>query len=317
MTASAGRSDGPVDALLTHLLASDPTPLADDLPSWWSAAAPLRDRFAHPLERALALGLTAPTVGAAFVGGYRAALHRLVPSLGPHTRAALCASEDRGAHPRHINTRATATAEGFALDGAKRFVTGARDADALLVLAVESVSDDGTRAFAVLNVPPATEGVRLDEMPALPFAPEVSHATVTFDGVRASRDARLDGDGWRDLVKPFRTVEDLHVQAAVTAWILCALRRHGGADVVCERLVSHAVALRLLSDAAVEAPSTHVALAGSFANLEAITSSLDAWWPSAPEALSSMWGRDRALLAVARGAREARRARAWESLRGG
>lgn len=304
-----------MDALLTHLLTSDATPLADDLHAWWRAASSLRDRFAHPLERALALGLTAPSVGAAFVGGYRAALHRLVPSLGAHTRAALCASEDRGAHPKHINTRATVTAEGYALDGAKRFVTGARDADALLVLAVESVSDDGTRAFALLDVSPAAEGVRFEEMPALPFAPEVSHATVTFERVRVSREARLGGDGWRDLVRPFRTVEDLHVQAAVTAWLLGALRRHGGADAIAERLVSHAVGLRALADAAVEAPSTHVALAGSFANLEAITSSLDPWWPRAPEALSSMWMRDRALLTVARGAREARRAKAWTSLR--
>jgi acyl-CoA dehydrogenase len=115
-------------------------------------------------------------------------------------------------------------------------------------------------------------------------------------------------------VKPFRTVEDLHVQAAVTGWLLGVLRRHGGPQGAMERLVAHALGLRALADASVEAPATHVALAGCFAGLEAITSSLEGWWASAPGAVASGWARDRALLTVARGAREARRVKAWEGL---
>jgi acyl-CoA dehydrogenase len=305
-----------VDALLSHLLTTDPTALADTLPAWWRAAAPLRDRFEHPLERALALGLTAPSVGAAFVGGYRAALHRLVPSLGAHTTAALCASEDRGAHPKHIHTRLTRTGEGFTLDGIKRFVTGARDADALLVLAVTSIADDGTRAFGVVKVSPDAVGVRFEEMPATPFVPDVAHASVCFEGVALEAHARLDGDGWRDLVKPFRTVEDLHVQAAMTAWLLGVLRRYEGHPQALERLVAHALTLRALADMEVESAVTHVALAGAFATLDAIVTTLDAWWSDAPDEVASAWRRDRALLTVARGAREARRVKAWAMLRG-
>lgn len=302
------------DALLTHLLTSDPTPPAPALPAWWSATAALRDRFAHPLERALALGLVAPTVGAAFLSGYRAALHALVPALGAHTRAALCASEDGGAHPRAIAARATVTEHSVTLDGTKRFVTGARDADTLLVLASEGPRADGRSQLALVRVAPDSAGVRFEDMPATPFVPDVAHASVTFTNAVFSPDARLPGDGWNDYVKPFRTVEDLHVQAAITAFLLGAIRRHKRDELFCERLVAHALGLRALADAAVDAPSTHIALAGSFVNLDAILGGLDAWWMTVEPAARTQWERDRRILTVARSAREQRRVRAWQTL---
>ena len=50
--------------------------------------------------------------------------------------------------------------------------------------------------------------------------------------------------------------------------------------------------------------------------LDAIVTTLDAWWSDAPDEVASGWRRDRALLTVARGAREARRVKAWAMLRG-
>lgn len=305
-----------MDALLSHLLRSDPAPLDTALSSWWSAAAPIRERFDDTVERALALGLVAPSVGAAFVGGYRSALHRMVPWLGRHTRAALCASELRGAHPKHIETRVVALRDGLRLNGTKRYVTGARDADQLLVLAVTSVDADGRNLFSIIKVAPDAPGVTFEEMPATPFVPDVSHASVTFTKVHVAPEDKLYGDGWTEFVKPFRTVEDLHVQAAVTGLLLGVLRRHAGPENVFERLAAHALTLRALSVTTLNEPTTHVALAGSFSNLDAIIEALDAWWPTAPSELSESWTRDRMLLTVARNAREARRVKAWSALRG-
>jgi alkylation response protein AidB-like acyl-CoA dehydrogenase len=301
-----------MDALLARLVAGDATLAGDDLAAWWRACEPLRARCAHPVERAMALSLVAPTVGSAFVAGYRAALHALDPSLGPHTRAALCASEEGGAHPRAVNTRATVTSDGVTLDGTKRFVTGARDADVLLVLAAEGEPVDGRRAFALVRVPASAPGVTFEDMPATPFVPDVAHATVTFEGVRLAAAARLAGDGWSEYVKPFRTLEDLHVQAAITAWLVGALRRARGPGALIERLVAHALTLRALADATVDAAATHVALAGAFANLEGLLGALDGWMAQAPDDLRDAWARDRRVLTVARSAREQRRVRAWE-----
>ncbi len=91
----------------------------------------------------------------------------MLPALGADTRAALCASEDGGAHPRAIAARLS----GRALDGTKRFVTGARDADALLVLAARGESEGGRRDLVLARVDPDAPGVRFEDMPATPSSP--------------------------------------------------------------------------------------------------------------------------------------------------
>lgn len=299
---------------LSHLLTTDPSPAAPDLARWWPAVAPLRDAFPHPLDRALALGLTAPSVGGAFVASYRAALHALVPSLGVHTRAALCATEEVGAHPRAITTKVSPTPAGVVVDGAKRFVTGAHEADALLVLATRGADDDGRNLLSLVRVPAGAPGVALVAMAPTSFVPDVSHASVTFTAVALDADAVLPGDGWNRYVKPFRTVEDLHVQAGVTAWMIGALRRHAGPRPLVERLVAHAASLRALADQSPDDPTNHVALAGAFANLYGLFDAVESTWSDMPEALRADWLRDRRLMYVARDVRARRLEVAWAAL---
>lgn len=303
--------------VLTRLVAHDPTPAAGDIPTWWNATATLRARFSRSIDRAFVTALVAPTPGAAFLAGYHAAMGALVPSLGSDHRAALCATEDAGAHPRAIETRLVESAGGYTLDGVKRFVTGGRDADVLVVLATAGVTEDGRNRLALVTLPARTAGVTFDDMPELPFVPDVSHASVTFAGVKVAPEARLAGDGWTDYVKPFRTIEDLHVQAAVTAWLVGVVRRGDGDRALVERLVAHAASLLALADADRESPATHVALAGAFANLQAILDAMDTWWKVAPDDLRAMWERDRRLLRVASNARAQRLERAWAILRSG
>jgi alkylation response protein AidB-like acyl-CoA dehydrogenase len=300
--------------ILTRLVLHDPTPAGDDIAAWWNATAALRARFARSIERALVTALVAPTPGAAFLAGYHAAMGALVPALGGDHRAALCATEDGGAHPRTIETRLVETDGGYTLDGVKRFVTGGRDADVLVVLANAGVTDDGRNRLALVTLPARTAGVTFDDMPELPFVPDVSHTSVRFDGVRVGADARLPGDGWTDYVKPFRTIEDLHVQAAVTAWLVGVVRRSESDRGLVERLVAHAASLTALADTDRESPATHIALAGAFANLQAIIEAMDAWWKVAPAGLRAMWERDRRLLRVASNARAQRLERAWTLL---
>ena len=297
-----------MDEILTHLLTAAPAPLADAIPAWWDAAAPLRDRFARPIDRALALGLTAPTPGAAFLGGYRAALHAMIPALGPHTRAALCASEAGGAHPRAIEARL----EDGSLDGAKGFVTGARDADALLVLASRGDSGEGRRALVLARVDPGAAGVAFEDMPATPFVPDVAHCAVRFAGVTVTD--VLPGDGWGDHVRPFRTREDVHVSAALGAWLVGVARRGEASHALVERLLGALASLHALAGAPPSSPAAHVALAGALAQLHGAVEAMEAWWPEAPERERALWARDRRILGVARGAREQRLTRAWEAL---
>ena len=57
-------------------------------------------------------------------------------------------------------------------------------------------------------------------MPATKFVPEVPHAQLRFENLRIRESDILPGDGYDQYVKPFRTVEDIHVQAAVLSYLM-------------------------------------------------------------------------------------------------
>ena len=57
-------------------------------------------------------------------------------------------------------------------------------------------------------------------MPATKFVPEVPHAQLQFENLKVKEAEILPGDGYDQYVKPFRTVEDIHVQAAVLSYLM-------------------------------------------------------------------------------------------------
>jgi hypothetical protein len=64
-------------------------------------------------------------------------------------------------------------------------------------------------------------------MPPTRFVPEVPHARLAFDGVAVAHEDVLPGDGYERYIKPFRSVEDIHVTAAVLAYLLAEAGRRG------------------------------------------------------------------------------------------
>ncbi len=151
-------------------------------------------------------------------------------------------------------------------------------------------------------------------MPPTPFSPEIPHATLRFDGVRIAADRVLPGDGYADYLKPFRTIEDLHVHAALLGYLIGVGRRSSWPEVVLERAVALAVAARALAVAPPSDPAVHVALGGVLDLARHLVADTAAHWLSASEAERERWKRDLPLLAVAQRARGARLARAWELL---
>ncbi len=291
---------------LDELLAPPEVWPHEGLDAWWARALPLR-RERAPRAAALALGARADRLAYAFAGGYLAALDGLVPGRDPARAAALCATEAGGAHPRAIATRY----EDGRVHGTKAFVTLADRADELYVLAKEG-EEAGRPRLVLVRVDARAEGVSLAPLPEAPFVPEIAHAMVTLDGVPGER---LAGDGWDDYVRPFRTVEDVHVHLGLLGWLIATARRGGGLQVgAIEEALGAAAALYGLASEPPSAPSVHLALAGAIATSARILGALDldAW----SEDERARWLRDRALLSVAGRARAARRERAWERARG-
>ncbi len=171
-----------------------------------------------------------------------------------------------------------------------------------------------------MRVPTNAPGLRITAAPA-PFVPEIEHATVELTDVPVTEADILPGDGYADYLKPFRTVEDAHVHAALAAYLLGVARRRGWRDYT-ERMLALALATRAVATAEPKLATTHIALAGVLALAAREVADLEAHWAAAvtaagqasPDAEHARWLRDRPLLETAASARAARRERAWEQL---
>jgi acyl-CoA dehydrogenase len=285
------------------LLQRKEPPAVDTLAAWSDATRDAREMFAAPVDRALIGGALADRLGFAFAAGYGEALRALVPGLTGIT--ALCASESGGNHPRAIHT----TLANGELTGKKTWATVASLASSLLVVA-STGTVEGKNRLRLVRVAANAPGVTLRATSAA-FVPEIPHAEVELDHVRVADADILPGDGYDDYLKPFRTVEDAHVHAALVGYLIAVARRHELRDAI-ERLVALALATRAVALADPKVGANHVALAGVIALATDEVARLEAAWPAGTE--RERWQRDRLLLQVAGKARAARRERAWQQL---
>jgi acyl-CoA dehydrogenase len=304
--------------LLLFLLTAPPDAASfDSFAAWWGAHRELGARWRSPIDRAIAGGFAADRLGFAFAAGYHAALSALIPSLGPGAFAALCATEDGGAHPRAIRTSLVRGEDGrLVLRGKKRWATLASRADQLFIVASTGADQDGKNRLRVVRVGVDRPGLRIDVMPETPFAPEIPHAEVTLEGVPVEEADVLEGDGYDVYLKPFRTVEDVHVHGALLGYLVGVGRRYRWPAQVLERLSAALVCARSLAGELPSAPEVHIAVAGMLDETRRIVEETAGLWELVSEGERARWARDRGLLEVAGKARAARRERAWETLTG-
>ncbi len=301
--------------VLAALLVADPTPLAcEGVLEFWARHLAAASQANAPVDRALLGGFSADRVGYAFIAGYEAALASLLGRGGVEGIVSLCATEQGGAHPRAIEARLEERQGSLHLQANKRWATLATVASELVVLA--SLGDDaaGRRRLALVRVAREAPGVRVAKMPDPPFAPEVPHAEVAFEDVVVAPDQLLAGDAWEDDVKPFRTVEDVHVHAAVLGHAIALARRAAAPWSIVERLAALAIAVRALAERDPKAATTHVALAGALSDARALLAELEPSIAALGAEAAARWTRDRPLLEVASKARAARAERARERL---
>jgi acyl-CoA dehydrogenase len=257
------------------------------------------------VERAALGGRVADGLGWAFACGYEAALRRLLGSASGNQLASLAATEDGGGHPRAIRTALTQRdGGGWELAGDKSWVTLGAYAEVLLVVASTGQDDRGRNRLRVARVPSSRAGVSLEPGAPLPFAPEIAHARLQLRGVHVADDEILPGDGYDDVLKPFRTIEDTHVVAAALGWTVGVGQASAWDHGWTERAIATIVALRAIGQAEPSKPETHLALAGAMDLSRTLLASAD--WTSAPAATRARWERDRPLLDVASKVRAAR-----------
>lgn len=288
---------------------SSPDPSAASLDAWFERCQSAWQTHTDSAARALLAGVTADRLGFAFAGGYLAALQRLLNDPTPRL-SALCVTETGGNQPKHIDTTLTRDGDGWRLNGEKTFATLGDRAEWLWV-AASTGEIAGRRHITLVGIPASLQGVQLVPLPTLAFVPEIGHARVRFDNVRVAADALQSGDGYGDYVKPFRTLEDIHVSAACCGLLLGQALRHHWPEATA--LISLAHSWWQLANEPARAPATHLVLAGLMLQQQQLLESLT---PRIAEdaAFAARWQRDLPLLKVAEKARRQRTDNAWQQL---
>jgi acyl-CoA dehydrogenase len=133
--------------------------------------------------------------------------------------------------------------------------------------------------------------------------------------LRVGAGALLPGDGYDGYVKPFRTIEDIHVTLAVLGYLLREARSRGWPAIFTEQLVAALALLSQLASEDTRAAATHVALAGALHVAHRLYADAQPLWAAAGDDPAAVrWQRDAALFEVAGTARRQRAQRAWEHL---
>jgi len=288
----------------------------ESVADWWQRHREICRIYREPFDRAVADGFAADRVAWAFASGYQSALHALFPDAPDDRICALCVTEADGNSPKAIRSSFRKSAQGWLLNGAKRWTTLGPDGALFFIAARDEAAFGERPSIRVARVESTAPGLKIETMPATRFVPEVPHAQLQFENVPLQDTALLAGDGYTAYVKPFRTVEDIYVNAAVVAYLVREARRLGWPDTWIERCCSLLLSLEKLAAADPQSPETHLALAGALAIGGGLIAESEAYWQSAPaDPAAQRWQRDRELLKVASGPRAQRTKRAWELLR--
>jgi hypothetical protein len=192
------------------------------------------------------------------------------------------------------------------LSGRKDFVT-AGDAAEWLLIAARSEAPGDPVSLSLAVVYPDEPGVRLEKLPAIPLMPDISHGRLFLDNAQCEL---LAGDGWDAYVKPFRTLEDVYVLSAMTAWLYGIGQDSDWPQALQLRLLALLAGCAEVSRQAPNNAAGHVLLGGLFAQFEGLKVEIDQALADGPPHWAAMWQRDQAVMALAAGARGKRLAKA-------
>lgn len=258
-----------------------------------------------PFALAVYGGRVAATPGLAFLAGYQAAL-RALWAEAPEGIGALCATENRRLRPADMMTRL----HRMQLTGCKDFVTSGTSASWLLVPAREEEPGEPVR-LGLFVVHPDSTGVVLETGPPLPLIPDIPHARLRLERARGER---LEGDGWSDYVKPFRTLEDLYVLTALTAWLYGLGLQHHWPQGLVLRLSAVLVSGAEIARQPPHDFAAHVLLGALIEQFHVLRPELDSALEATAGPWVDLWRRDNAVLGLARNAQSRRLQKAMKAI---
>jgi acyl-CoA dehydrogenase len=122
---------------------------------------------------------------------------RWLPSIasGDVVASFALTEEGAGSNPAGLRTSATPDGDGWVINGSKRFITNATEAQLFVVFARTQPASDTSTGISVFLVPADSAGVEVGIKDAKMGQEGSRTADVTFTGVRVGPDALVGGDG--------------------------------------------------------------------------------------------------------------------------
>lgn len=272
----------------------------------------------EPIDRAISSGFLADRTAYAFVAGFRSALQRLFPLQPIEKLTAFCISEEGGNHPKFIKsslekTNVTSGDEViWKLNGRKKFITCASIADSLYVAASTGIDEKGRNRIKLVLLDRDSEGIEITPMENLPFIPEINHGIVELKDVVVKDSQIMPGDAYSRYVKPFRLIEDIHVNASLMGYLFRIACLFSWPREVREKLLAIIGGIRVVAMADPESPDIHIVFSGTQRIVDQLIQEIVPLWDETTEEIRDHWNRDIAIMTIGEKARIIRPAAAWK-----
>lgn len=208
-----------------------------------------------PIDKAIIGGFLCQQFSFAFLAGYQAALEKMFPTIASNELKALCVSEKGGGHPKIIQT----TLNNQQITGIKTYITAGSDADHLLVLCKTRETINGRPLLKIVHIPKNADGIEVTNFD-LPFMKEVKHGKLVLNNTTIEANQILEGDGYSDYAKPFRTFEDICVGTAYQAMLLRQAIDHQWDENLRDSILLNIYTLKNLLTLPPSAKETHLLL---------------------------------------------------------
>lgn len=272
-----------------------------------------------PVDCAFIAGAWSTAMAYAFAGGYQAALRALYPEANPHKIYAFAVTEKGGNTPKAIQTTLTRSGNQFLLKGEKTFITGIDAAETVLVAAwdayhIDAIGSD-RKNIKMVMLERESEGITFSKHAPMAFLSELSHGSMQLSNVRVEDEKILPGDGYDDYVKPFRTIEDIHVTSSLVGYLFSMGLKHRWPDTLQQQLFSILGQLRSIATLSAKDAGVHIALAGALDCFQLQLKRVGFQIELLPEETKLKWQQDKKIFGLASEARNKRTENAWQLLR--
>jgi acyl-CoA dehydrogenase len=170
MSSSENRSD--VDRLVNILLTGSLVRKTfGSMAAWFKDFNEQTRPFIMPIDRAIIGGRLSLNVGFAFASAYQSAIEALFQPQDSRL-SSFCVTEEKGNHPRDIQTRLFIESGQLLISGSKKFVSGANDSQRLFIAGRDErdsngLDKQGRPVLKMVELCTPSKGLKIEEMPAL------------------------------------------------------------------------------------------------------------------------------------------------------